>query len=63
MLNVRLLSTAMCAAMACGMASAQDTVTQPEQPAFEPPAQYAPSWSDEGIAQAVEMLSGTWRSA
>ncbi len=62
MLNIRLLSTAMCAAMACGLASAQDTPTQPEQPAFDPPAQYAPDWSDEGIAEAVDMLSGTWRT-
>ena len=35
MFNVRLLSTAMCAFLACGTAMAQDEMTQPEAPAFE----------------------------
>ena len=62
--TVRLLSTAVCAlAMATGLASAQGEMTQPETPQFEPPAQYAPSWSDEEIARAVEMLSGAWTSS
>ncbi len=61
MLNVRFISTAMCAVLACGMAQAQDGAAA-EQPVFEAPAQYAPSWSDEGIAQIANQLAGTWRT-
>ncbi len=62
MFKACLLSTAACAVMACGLANAQDDQSQPEMPVFEAPAQYAPSWSDEGIAKIAGMLGGTWTS-
>lgn len=62
MLKVCLLSSAMCAGMMTGVASAQNEVTQPEMPQFEAPDLYAPSWSDDGIAKITEQLSGTWAS-
>lgn len=61
MLKSRFISTAMCAVLACGVANAQDAMSS-EQPAFEAPAQYAPNWSDEGIAKIADQLSGTWRT-
>ncbi len=62
MLKVCLLSTAMCAGMLSGIASAQNQAAQPEMPAFDAPAKYTPSWSDEGIAKVADQLSGTWAS-
>jgi hypothetical protein len=61
MLRVRFISTAMCAILASGAVYAQDAA-ESEQPAFEAPALYAPSWSDEGIASIADQLSGTWRT-
>jgi hypothetical protein len=59
MLRVRFISTAMCAVLASGMTYAQDAM-ESEQPVFEAPAQYAPVWSDEGIASIADQFSGTW---
>lgn len=62
MLKVRLLTTALCAGMMAGTAVAQNEVTQPELPQFEAPVRFSASWSDEGIAQAADLFSGTWAS-
>ncbi len=62
MLKVCLLSTAMCAGLMTGAVNAQPDAVQPEQPVFEAPSLFAPSWSDEGIAKVADQLSGTWAS-
>ncbi|HCT46105.1 MAG: hypothetical protein CMJ35_07190 [Phycisphaerae bacterium] len=61
MLRVCLLSTVMCAGMMTGIAGAQSEETT--QPAFEAPSLYAADWTDEGIAQVAQQLTGTWASS
>lgn len=62
MLRNRLVRSALCVALACGGAMAQDA-DQMEQPTFEAPELYAPSWSDSDISALADQLSGTWRTS
>lgn len=62
MLKVCLLSTALAAGFLSAPALAQDDQAQTQQPAFEPPQAFSPSWSDKGIAKIAQQLTGTWKS-
>ena len=62
MLRVCLLSTVMCAGLMTGIAGAQPNNDPAQQPTFEAPSPYTPEWSDEGIAQVAQQLTGTWAS-
>lgn len=61
MLRNRLIRSALCVALACGAAVAQ-VAGQVEQPTFEAPERYAPSWSDSDLSVIADQLSGTWRT-
>jgi peptidylprolyl isomerase len=63
MLKVCLFSTAMCAGLVTGLASAQPAAAQPAQTEFVAPSPYAPNWSDEGIAKIAGQIQGTWASS
>jgi len=63
MLKVCLLSTVMGAGLMTGFAAAQDAPADPAQPEFVAPSLYSAQWSDEGIAEVAQKLSGTWASS